>query len=460
MGDVGNFLFGGSKQKNSSDSSGSSTSQSTNQSNSTSNSVNAAASGSNQASKSGSDSYNQAYGPESAALMPSLGYVTSAGNMMASLLGLPQSNFSYSQTPYTGNAANSNIDLGDTNIQLPDLSGLIASLAQSTPTTPPPAPTPTPSPTPAPSPVPSPVPTPTPVPVPTPTPTPSGPPAAPPHAGMGGGVRGVMGGSHLEARATGGPVNAGQPYVVGENQPEVFVPHTSGTILPSVPGMGAQPGRIGLPDLMARHFGGSQNDPAHTPMGNMPTPTPVSTVLPPHHGIGMPPIMTPGTLPTGVMPTNPAATSAPAAAPVAPTAAPAGSALNNWANSAGMQFVLDQGQKAISGASAGNGTFDSGATGKALTQYGQNLGNTYLNDYMNHLLDYAKLGLGSASALSGAGGVSSTTSGSAGKSSSTSAGLSSSTSSSSGQSTGDSTSTGTSTGSGSSKKGLVPDVLG
>lgn len=37
------------------------------------------------------------------------------------------------------------------------------------------------------------------------------------------------------ARAGGGPVTAGQPYVVGENRPELFVPNESGTILPDVP---------------------------------------------------------------------------------------------------------------------------------------------------------------------------------------------------------------------------------
>ncbi len=36
-------------------------------------------------------------------------------------------------------------------------------------------------------------------------------------------------------KANGGPVKAGQSYIVGERQPELFVPRTSGTILPSVP---------------------------------------------------------------------------------------------------------------------------------------------------------------------------------------------------------------------------------
>lgn len=34
-------------------------------------------------------------------------------------------------------------------------------------------------------------------------------------------------------RAAGGPVNAGQPYIVGERGEELFVPHTSGTIIPN-----------------------------------------------------------------------------------------------------------------------------------------------------------------------------------------------------------------------------------
>jgi hypothetical protein len=45
-------------------------------------------------------------------------------------------------------------------------------------------------------------------------------------------------------RAAGGPVSAGQAYVVGENRPELFVPDSDGTILPSVPPM-AQPAAFG-----------------------------------------------------------------------------------------------------------------------------------------------------------------------------------------------------------------------
>lgn len=50
--------------------------------------------------------------------------------------------------------------------------------------------------------------------------------------GLGGFLGGLLGGLF---RANGGPVRANQPFIVGERQPELFVPRTSGTILPSVP---------------------------------------------------------------------------------------------------------------------------------------------------------------------------------------------------------------------------------
>ena len=41
-------------------------------------------------------------------------------------------------------------------------------------------------------------------------------------------------------RAAGGPVSAGKPYIVGEKRPELFVPRVSGTIVPSLKGLGGQ----------------------------------------------------------------------------------------------------------------------------------------------------------------------------------------------------------------------------
>jgi hypothetical protein len=50
----------------------------------------------------------------------------------------------------------------------------------------------------------------------------------------------------LGLRANGGPVEAGKAYIVGEKRPELFVPRTSGTIIPQVPkimpGMGGSSG--------------------------------------------------------------------------------------------------------------------------------------------------------------------------------------------------------------------------
>jgi hypothetical protein len=42
----------------------------------------------------------------------------------------------------------------------------------------------------------------------------------------------------LLGRSSGGPVNAGQPYMVGERGPELFVPHASGSIRPSTASSG------------------------------------------------------------------------------------------------------------------------------------------------------------------------------------------------------------------------------
>lgn len=52
-----------------------------------------------------------------------------------------------------------------------------------------------------------------------------------------GGFKGFLAGLFVPERQHGGLVSAGRPTVVGERQPEIFVPHTEGRILPSVPSM-------------------------------------------------------------------------------------------------------------------------------------------------------------------------------------------------------------------------------
>lgn len=54
----------------------------------------------------------------------------------------------------------------------------------------------------------------------------------------GSGTSSVGSAAQFQARATGGPVQAGVPYIVGENQPELFVPDVSGRILPDLSGLG------------------------------------------------------------------------------------------------------------------------------------------------------------------------------------------------------------------------------
>lgn len=62
--------------------------------------------------------------------------------------------------------------------------------------------------------------------------------------GLFGWLGGLFGGGNAPmvlggARANGGPVNAGEAYVVGERRAELFVPQRSGSIMPSVPGGGS-----------------------------------------------------------------------------------------------------------------------------------------------------------------------------------------------------------------------------
>jgi len=58
--------------------------------------------------------------------------------------------------------------------------------------------------------------------------------------GASGGASGIASaaGAFFGGRASGGPVTAGVPYVVGERRPELFVPRQSGYIVPQVPGGG------------------------------------------------------------------------------------------------------------------------------------------------------------------------------------------------------------------------------
>ncbi|MBS0631518.1 MAG: hypothetical protein JSS11_06365 [Verrucomicrobia bacterium] len=73
----------------------------------------------------------------------------------------------------------------------------------------------------------------------------------------------IAAGSKLLHREQGGPVTAGQSYIVGEKRPEVFVPNTDGFIIPSVAQAMTRPGyapggRSGGPGGTGRAGGGGQ----------------------------------------------------------------------------------------------------------------------------------------------------------------------------------------------------------
>lgn len=95
---------------------------------------------------------------------------------------------------------------------------------------------------------------------------------------------------------------------------------------------------------------------------------------------------------------------APAAA--APAAAPALSpqdAFNNYLNSTGTKFQLDEGTAALNSGHAAAGILNSGSTSKALIKYGQNLGSTSFDNYLKQLGGLSASGLTAGQAIGSAG---------------------------------------------------------
>lgn len=74
-------------------------------------------------------------------------------------------------------------------------------------------------------------------------------------------------------------------------------------------------------------------------------------------------------------------------------------AFDNYLNSTGYRFNLDQGNKAITGSAAARGLLKSGATAKALAKFGQNIGSSYFNDYLNQVGNVANRGLSASDSL-------------------------------------------------------------
>lgn len=80
---------------------------------------------------------------------------------------------------------------------------------------------------------------------------------------------------------------------------------------------------------------------------------------------------------------------------------------NNFRNSTGYQFGLNQGMQAITGGAATKGLLNSGGTLKALQGFGQDYANSKYGDYLNQLQGLLGSGLQGAGILSSAGNVSS-----------------------------------------------------
>lgn len=78
-------------------------------------------------------------------------------------------------------------------------------------------------------------------------------------------------------------------------------------------------------------------------------------------------------------------------------------AFDNWRNSTGYQFGLNQGMQSINGNAAAQGLLNSGSTAKALETYGQNYANTQYGNYFNQLSGLLGQGLQGAGVLAGAG---------------------------------------------------------
>jgi hypothetical protein len=127
---------------------------------------------------------------------------------------------------------------------------------------------------------------------------------------------------------------------------------------------------------------------------------PPSMSMPPPPG--MPPLPPPS---TG---TTPPPTPAPVPTPAStlPTVTPvsAQNALSNFANSAGMQFALQQGANTLNNLYAAHGQIQSGAAAKALQSFGQNTAlQNYFFPYMNYLTGQQNMGENAAAALNGVG---------------------------------------------------------
>jgi len=79
------------------------------------------------------------------------------------------------------------------------------------------------------------------------------------------------------------------------------------------------------------------------------------------------------------------------------------SGFNNYKRAAGFDWLTKEGSKGIMGNMAARGLLRSGAAGKALVNYGNEMSNTYANDYLKNLLGLSGIGLQAGGVLANSG---------------------------------------------------------
>ncbi|CAB4137448.1 hypothetical protein UFOVP319_34 [uncultured Caudovirales phage] len=78
-------------------------------------------------------------------------------------------------------------------------------------------------------------------------------------------------------------------------------------------------------------------------------------------------------------------------------------AFNNYRNSTGYQFRLNEGQRALGSNFAARGLSNSGAAARSLSGFNQNMASGEFGNYMNQLAGIQNMGLGAGSAQAGVG---------------------------------------------------------
>lgn len=78
-------------------------------------------------------------------------------------------------------------------------------------------------------------------------------------------------------------------------------------------------------------------------------------------------------------------------------------AFDNYRKSAGYDFLMDEGTRAITGNAASRGLLQSGSTLKGLNKFGQGLASTFYNSYLDRLSGLTGQGLQAGALISGAG---------------------------------------------------------